>query len=349
MAVPVVYRRQRFHEELPGSFWRWLLAPLALPVWGAYTSGVALRGWLHDHGWCEHQRLPVPVISIGNRAAGGTGKTPACRLVCELLAELGRRPAVLSRGYRGGSEGNDEAQLMGGFPVFCSANRHASGRKAMAAECDVMVLDDGFQHRQLHRDLDIVLIDATRPEGCMLPLGWAREPRSSLGRADILWISRAGLVDPTTLSTLRGGLAPFSGEVICDVHQPGALTPLAGGVSQPASSLSGLPVLLASGIGNPRAFELTAERLGWRVLRSLRYPDHHAFEARDAQELKALAAHLGASLVITGKDAVKLSSLDPGPCLVLSPGDQLDAAGRDRLRHHLIQVLDRFPLSRPGP
>ncbi|MBA3709812.1 MAG: tetraacyldisaccharide 4'-kinase, partial [Planctomycetes bacterium] len=163
----IVRLRGRFLEEFPGSRWRWLAAPAA---WG-YGAAVAVRNAAFDRSLRRVRRLGVPVISIGNLTAGGTGKTPVTRMIAQMCVGLGATPAVLSRGYRGSDGANDEAQLMGGIPVHCDADRAAAGMRAIAAGATCLLLDDGFQHRQLHRDLDIVLVDATRPWGGLLPCG----------------------------------------------------------------------------------------------------------------------------------------------------------------------------------
>lgn len=325
-------RRGRWREELPGSPLRWALAPLLLPAWAAYRAAVAVRGRAYDLGWAPAFRLAVPVVSVGNLTAGGTGKTPAVLTVCRLLAARGRRPAVLSRGYRGTGGANDEAHLLEGFPVVCDPDRLAGGRRALAAGADCLVLDDGFQHRRLHRDLDIVLIDATRPGDACLPLGWLREPWSALRRARLAWVSRADLVTVDELAAITGRLDRLGIAWVRDRHAAGSITPLAGGDPQPATTLVGRPLLLASGVGNPRGFELAARRHGWTVAESWRFPDHHAYRTEDVAALDAATRRLGADLVVTGKDAVKLAPHPPTtPCWVLATGDRLDADGLARV------------------
>lgn len=339
--VRPVLRAGRWREELPGSPWRWALAPLLVPAWAAYTGVVRWRNRGFDRQQHGPLKLPVPVVSVGNLTAGGTGKTPAVLTVCAALRRRGWHPAVLSRGYRAAADGsNDEARLMGDVPVVCDRDRYAGGLRAIAGGADCLVLDDGAQHRRLHRDVEILLIDATRPGHWCLPMGWLREPWSGLGRADLLWISRAGLVDADELAALRQRLASTA-VVIADVHRRGEVVSLDGVARLTPAEVQGKRVLLASGLGNPRSFELAAERQGMAIVASWRYPDHHHFSASDVADLVQACDRQGAELLVTAKDAVKLRALKPTvPVWVLGVSDALDDAGLAGLDH----CLDRaFP------
>ena len=305
----IVAHGRRWMEDLPGSPLRWLLTPAWLP----YRLAVALRGAAYDQGLARSTRLGVPVISIGNLTAGGTGKTPAALAVVERLRARGRRPAILSRGYRGIDGVNEEALLAGDVPVVCDPDRIAGGKRALAAGADCLVLDDGFQHRRLHRDLDVALIDATRPwgmadgsRGAVLPLGYLREGRGALRRAGLLWITRADLVAPERLAALRAQLSPFA-PLVEERIRDADLTALDGTAAEPVAGWRGRPVVLASGIGNPAGFEAAARLLGLEPVASHRFPDHHHYVAADAALLADAARSAGAVLVVTGKDAVKLA------------------------------------------
>ncbi len=352
---PVEGVRGRWLEDLPDSPWRWL----GLPGWLLWRPLIAARNSAWDR-LLTPQRLPAPVISLGNLTAGGTGKTPAVRLVCALLNELGRKPAVLMRGYRAvpGATGNDEARELGEWPVVCDPDRVRGGRKALAEGADCLVLDDGFQHRRLHRDLDLVLIDATRPwgasdggSGAVLPLGFRREGRRGLARASAIWISRAGLVLPERLAAIRARL-PRGKPVLEDRLGDLRLEPLAGGAAH-----AGQPVILASGLGNPAAFAATARAAGLAIVGELRFPDHHRYDAHDAAFLADRVGRAGTpavGLVITGKDAVKLRDLLP-PALAARTwilhgqtglGDAETMALRDLLRQTLAAA---GASARPAP
>ena len=304
----------RWQEELPASPLRGLL----FPGWLILRPLIALRGILYHRHLATINRLPVPVISIGNLLAGGTGKTPAVKAVCALLRELGRRPAVLSRGYRGDGTANEEAALVGDVPVVCDPNRVRGGHTALAQGANVLVLDDGFQHRRLHRDLDIVLLDATRPwgredgsHGSVLPLGYLREPATALARAGLIWITRWEQADPHRQAAILARCAALAPgvPVVHDRLEDAHLRPLLGGTAEAPSIWQNRPVVLASGIGHPAAFEDLARRLSLDVQESWRFPDHHHFTQAEAT---ALAAR-GHTLVVTGKDAVKLAALPQPP------------------------------------
>jgi tetraacyldisaccharide 4'-kinase len=180
-----------------------------------------------------------------------------------------------------------------------------------------------------------VLVDATRPGSACLPLGWLREPWDGIRRADLVWITRADLVDAATLAGLTTRLDALGIPWIRDRHQDGGLTPLGGGAARSSASLTGQRVVLASGIGNPHGFEAAARRHGWSVVCSLRFPDHHRYDRADCALLAAETRRHHATLVVTAKDAVKIAPIGLDvPCLVLAAGDRPDAEA--------LAVLDRL-------
>lgn len=232
---------------------------------------VDLRGALYERGWLPAERVEVPVISIGNLSAGGTGKTPFTIWLAEELLSRGRRPGVVSRGYRSGEGENDESRMLAGrlpsVERIENPERAAGARDLIARGADVILLDDGFQHRRLRRDLDLVLIDATRPWGlpsesegrapvrALLPRGLLREKPPALARADALVITRSDQVPAETLAELEASLieqAPGPA-ILHAVHRPRRLRDVDGG-SHELEELDGREVDLASGIGNPDAF-----------------------------------------------------------------------------------------------
>ena len=315
------------------SPWRWLL----LPGWLAYRPVVALRNAAYDRGLAPVQRATVPVISVGNLAVGGTGKTPVVAWLAERLRARGHRPAILMRGYRGHGAANDEARMLGGA-VVCDPDRVRGAARAVAEGATCVLLDDGFQHRRLHRDLDLVLIDATRPwgGGGVLPLGLLRESLADVRRAHALIITRSDQVDPVALAHITARLAAPGRPLLYARHAPVALTPLMGGASRPPSALAGQAVVLASGLGNPDGFERTARALEWRVIEHARFPDHHAYTAAEAIALGELATRHAATLVVTAKDAVKLVPFGLA-AEVLSVAAGIDPAGEAALD----RLLDR--------
>ena len=175
-----------------------------------YAVGAGVRNLAFDRGWKRVERASIPVVSIGNITLGGTGKTPMVEWTARRLRSSGPRVAILSRGYAGGSGLNDEGRLLDDnlpdVPHLQGADRVRSARVAVEElESQIVVLDDGFQHRRLHRDLDIVLLDALDPFGRhrLFPRGLLREPVASLRRADVVVLSRADLVPDTERVAIR--------------------------------------------------------------------------------------------------------------------------------------------------
>ncbi len=287
-----------------------------------FGTVASLRSKLYDRGWLPHERLGVPVICIGNLSVGGTGKTPMVVWVTRALQERGRRPGLLSRGY-GADAGarNDEAleleRLLPGVPHVQEPDRVAGGRQLEELGVDVIVMDDGFQHRRLDRDLDLVLVDATRPWGvpyperggapvcATLPRGFLREGPAALARASAIVITRADQTTPERLEALRAELESRAPGVpiVETTHRPAKLRAVRG----PELDLDGLrgrEIDLFSAIGNPAAFETSARALGAEVIEHRRFPDHHLYRAEDL-------AGLGSDrpVLTTAKDIVKCEGL----------------------------------------
>lgn len=319
-------------EDLLASPWRFLL----LPAWCLSRPLIGLRGLAYDLGWKPIFRVGAPVISVGNLVAGGTGKTPCCQLIAERLRLLNRKPAVLMRGYKGQDGTNEEAGLYG-VPVISDPDRVAGANRAIAAGADCLILDDGFQHRRLGRDLDIVLIDALRPwgGGAVLPLGLLREPTSALGRAGLIILSRGDQVPDDTRTALIQRLAIHGKPVLTARHAPVALRPLDGGEAR-TPDLKGVDVVLVSGIGNPAAFAATVSAVGARIVEDLRFPDHHHYGNTDLAAIRRAAAK--GRLITTTKDAVKLGGHGLGG-EVLEVGMALTDADLARLDTALATVV----------
>jgi tetraacyldisaccharide 4'-kinase len=284
-----------------------------------YRGIVGARNVYYDVCDSAVARVGVPVISVGNITTGGTGKTP---LVIELVTRLiaaGKKPAVVSRGYKSDTSGHsDELTMMkAAVPdLACVANvdRVAGAQTAIQTHgADVIVLDDGFQHRRIARDLDIVLIDATRPFGFgqLLPRGYLREPVANLRRADLIIITRSDQAPPDMLDELSQELkrqAPAL-PIIASRHKPLPLRPLGPGDSTATVKPCG-PVYLLSGLGNHQAFHTTVATMGVEIRGHGRFPDHHNYVADELREACATAERLGAKAILTTeKDAVKLERL----------------------------------------
>jgi tetraacyldisaccharide 4'-kinase len=259
----------------------------------------------------------VPVVSVGNLTLGGTGKTPLVRWLGRWFSDRGIRLAVVSRGY-GATAGqlNDEArelqQALPQAPHVQNPDRVAAARQAIAAlGAQLIVLDDGFQHRRLGRDLDIVLLDALEPFGFghVFPRGWLREPVEGLRRADVVVLSRADLVDAAGRAALWQTIREHAPQAIGAevIHAPRRLISAAG-AEMPLDAVRGQPVAAFCGIGNPAGFRHTLETCGCRLLGFRAFSDHHRYTPAELDQMSDWAKGLGASmLVCTGKDLVKLS------------------------------------------
>lgn len=329
-----------------GALLRVLLAPAA---WG-YGLAVVLRTQAYDRGRRRVQRLPVPVVSVGNLVAGGTGKTPVTALLVAWLRARGRRPGVLARGYgprvAGGlsDEGAVLEALCGpGLPQREDPDRVRGGRALLAtgpAAPDVLLLDDGFQHRRLARDLDLVLLDATCPwgHGHLLPRGLLREPPRALRRAHLVALTRCEQVAPAVLAALEQEVASHAGVPVLRIAFVPRHVEVAGR-REPPAWLAGRSVLALAGVGRPQAFRRTLEALGAEVRATRFLPDHGALPAGGLQEVLAQAQRAGASCVVTTrKDAVKLAAPLPPSLAVLDIEAEV-LAGATALEAALGHVL----------
>ncbi|MHC5009923.1 MAG: tetraacyldisaccharide 4'-kinase [Planctomycetota bacterium] len=266
--------------------------------------------------------LTVPVISIGNLAVGGTGKTPFTAWLAQGLLERGRKPGILSRGYgaraaaivRGEAPLSDEGAVLqhvlgGDVPQVEDPNRLHGGRELLRAHpgTDTLLLDDGFQHWALRRDLDIVLLDATRPFGYghLLPRGRLREPARALARAGLVVVTRAERISAEDLAGIRATVARHTRAPVAVARTRATALARASG-SRPPDALAGQSVFACCGIGNPAAFEAFLADLGANVVGSRILPDHAALDDDAVPALVEEAQDAGAAfVVITRKDAVK--------------------------------------------
>jgi tetraacyldisaccharide 4'-kinase len=320
-----------------------------------YAVGVWWRNRAFDRGRRPVFRAAVPVVSIGNLTLGGTGKTPCVEWVARYFRERDVRVAILSRGYGSEAGRNDEALVLEDnlpdVPHMQGPDRSKLAADAVEElETELLVLDDGFQHRRLHRDLDVVLIDATRPptRDYLFPRGTLREPASSLRRAGAIVLTRADQVPPSELDGLRVWLAQrwSNTPVATTEHRPMELI-CAGEERQPVERLAGAVVGAFCGIGNPDGFRRTLEGLGATVGAFRTFPDHHAYTHDDVTDLARWAGTLPADarLVTTQKDWVKLRVSELGGrklCAVRIGLHFRDGQGE------FARVLDQVtPLPRP--
>jgi tetraacyldisaccharide 4'-kinase len=279
-----------------------LLNAALAPAEAAYGAAVRLRARAYARGLLEVRRVSVPVISVGNVAVGGTGKTPVAHWLAVTLRARGRRPAVLHGGYA-----EDEPDLhrhwSPDIPVVAEKDRFAGAERAIGAGADVLVMDDGFQHRRLHRDLDIVLVAAERWDESprLLPRGPWRESRQALRRADLVIVTRKTATRQGAAAVADAVRALSPRLAVANVHlAAGWRLP---GAARPAGPPPGA-ALLVSGLAEPELFADSAALAGARVADRLVFPDHHVYAADDVARIRQAAA--GRPIVTTEKDWTKL-------------------------------------------
>ncbi|MDZ7330458.1 MAG: tetraacyldisaccharide 4'-kinase [candidate division KSB1 bacterium] len=307
--------------------WQRGLLPLSL----LYGLVIWIRNRLYDKEILRSIKIEnCQIISVGNISVGGTGKTPVISFLAKYLAKRGFKVAVLSRGYGRKSQGtivvSDGKNLMtdvkqGGdepyllarqlptIPVVVEADR-VKGAEFIQQNFhpDFILLDDGFQHRRLKRNLDIVLIDASVGfgSGYLLPAGFLREPISSLSRADLIWLSRVD--QAKNLEKLIQQIRNHSqSPIITSIHQPAAIVKSSADQQFEASAIREKRVLLFSGIANPLSFERTVQSLGGVIVHHKCYKDHYQFTISDIDSIMQLSEQLDIDLILTTeKDFVRL-------------------------------------------
>ncbi len=346
----------------PGSQMRWWLLWAAIP----YGMVSAFRARCYQWGWLTQRRLSVPVISIGNLTVGGTGKTPTVIKLADWLLAEGKRVAILSRGYRRTSQGkhllvsDGERVLVGakeaGDEPFLIAtrcpkavvavgpDRYELGRWVLSQfPIDCVLLDDGFQHLALHRDVNLLLVDATDVNGlsAVVPAGRLREPLTAVARATVIVVTRADVASQVNqvIERLRAAVGSIP-DPVRTVFRAEGLVSLQNAEVQPPLSCRGKTALLCSGIGHAASFRAIAEILGLRVLGEIGYPDHHGYNEADIIHVHAQARELKVDVIVTTeKDAGKVR-----PLLTQADGNWLAVrlgvdviAGEDRLRQLVLR------------
>ena len=325
-------------QSHPQSFPDFLASSALRAGSAAYGAAVAVRNTAYDRGWAKQVRLPCRVVSVGNLTVGGTGKTACAALIASKLLAQGRRVAILSRGY-GGSPNPywlrwehdhllvngagdaasrrlaDEPQLLArrlpGVPVVVGARRERSGRLACETlGAEVVILDDGFQHRRVQRDCDIVLVHARMPFSgwAVLPRGPMREPLTALRRAHVIIATKADEA-LGTLGALAERLRSFNADAafVTASHEPTELVDGASGERLDLARLGGLRVGLVSSIGDPSGFEATVSRLQATVMWHRTFPDHHPYREDDWMKIVEWAMESRPDAVMTTeKDWVRL-------------------------------------------
>jgi tetraacyldisaccharide 4'-kinase len=341
-----------------------ILQPLA----AGFKLGIALRGAAYRRGWFKTRQLNRPVVSVGNLTVGGTGKTPFVAFLAQLLQKRGWNPVILTRGYGRSHSGRivalepssnrsphpravgDEAALLARklphVPIVVGADRHQAGRQAeQRFNVDVHVLDDGFQHLALARDVDVVLLDVTQElsDGALLPLGRMREPWAALQRAHFVILTRTELGDPLPLEARVREVNPEAGifharTVLC------ALVDVATGIIYPPTAFQDKPVHAFCGLANPRAFFANLRQWGFSVVAESAFPDHHVYQARSRafldQEIR-VRDPLPAALLTTEKDAVNLPPLGRAAIPILACTIQTEVREVEAFEDALLARLER--------
>jgi len=347
-------------------------------MWAAIPYGVVagLRALLYDWGWFAQRKLPVSVLSVGNLTLGGTGKTPVVIVLVDWLLAQGKRVAILSRGYRRTSTDpfllvSDGERLLvnpkeAGDEPFLMAQRCPKAIVAVGADryelgdwvlnrfpVDCLVLDDGYQHLGLYRDVNLLLVDATDAEGlaALVPSGRLREPLQAAARATAIVVTRADVPAQVTevCHRLRATLGTMP-DPIQVVFRPESLVSVVTGMSQTLSWSKGKTALLCSGVGHAGSFRSLVERMGMKILDEVAYADHHDYTSHDVERLRARAAELQAELIVTTeKDACKLASLlqhtDSWWAVRLTT---YVSAGEERLKQLVLSRPNRIPAEACG-
>lgn len=335
----------------------------------AYALVIHIRNLIYDVVPGTVTRVKAPVISIGNITVGGTGKTPMTVEIAQRIVARDHRVAVLTRGYKGerrvkpspGTPGgvhleaeSDEAMLLRRkcpqAMVVIHPKRVAGAKAAIDAGAEVLLLDDGFQHRKLGRNLDIVLIDATAPfgYGCILPRGLLREPRSSLRRAHLIVITRSDQISDTDRNLLRGRIERIANKppIVEAAHKIVGFADLHG-QRVPLDSADAMRAVVFAGIANFEGFRKSVEELGVEIAAAYEYPDHHEYTSEEITGLRDVAETLEANAILTTeKDAVKLEGRwKDGVCrlLVLRLAIEFDPEGDKILETKLNALLSGVP------
>ena len=331
---------------------------------GPYRFATCVRTRLYEQGWLTQRRLPCPVVSVGNITAGGTGKTPITMWIAEKLLEQGKKPGILSRGYRrknprefllvsdgtsvlaGPREAGDEPYLMAtrcpGVVVAVGADRYALGRWVLSRmPVDCFVLDDGFQHLGLDRDVNLLLIDSSDPAGinAALPVGRLREPLVEARRASDIVLTR--VEDESRIADVLDPIQAALGSTIDPITTRFAPKTLMGASeSMSLSVVRGKRALLFSGIGNPEQFRRMVIAFGVQVVDELIFRDHEAYGPSRVEEIYRRVERSRPDVVLTTeKDLIKVQSTWSVPIPLLAVCLELEFLdGRSRLERALAAL-----------
>lgn len=331
-------------DALERHWWgRVLLLPLLLAS-HLFCLIISLRTYLYKLGAFKTEELKCRVVCVGNITSGGTGKTPAVRLLAGKLKQQGFKTVILSRGYKGSLKGRlevaaDEEQILRtaaevgdepyllarqlpGIPVVIGKNRYRAGQYiCLRFTPHILILDDGYQHIKLARQVNIMLIDATNPfgNGKLLPRGILREPLAALARSQVFLLTKTDLAEDVSpiIDTLKryNPKAP----ILTSIHQPVDLSELKKDKKRSLKWLKGRKVVCFSGIGNPDSFVKTVQGLGAEIVGHISFADHHAYTLAKLTQLEQEALALGAeALITTEKDGVRITDYTPASLPILT-------------------------------
>jgi tetraacyldisaccharide 4'-kinase len=299
-----------------------------IPFSWLFAVVVRIRNWCYDAGVLSVQQVRVPVVSVGNMTTGGTGKTPLIEYLIRTFTEMGKTVAVVSRGYgrstygtqivsdgktllgNASTAGDEPWQIARKFPgvaVIVDEKKIRAAQLATRYAVNVILLDDGFQHRALKRDMDIVVVDSTMDLWPMrvLPAGHRREPMSSLKRATFLAFSRCSQPQKEHPEYSRFTAAPSC----CMNSVPKKLVSLSNNQTVLLKNCAGKSCIAFAGIGNPKSFEETLREIGFLIVEFVVYPDHHRYSESDIDAIREKMSRLHPDmLVTTEKDAMRLLS-----------------------------------------
>lgn len=282
-------------------------------IYGVAAGGIRS---LYQRGWLPRHKFDTPVISVGNITWGGVGKTPLVILIAQHIRRAGFRPVILTRGYRRRGMLSDEAELLaeslGDTPILVGRDRGRLARDFLAQDrADVFLLDDGFQHWRIQRDLDIVVIDASNPwgNGRLIPRGILREPVGSLSRADLIVLTKTHRARMPLPELKRRLLSVKDVPIIEARHSPECLEDLCDRTRHDLTLLKDRRVCSFCSVGDPGNFENTIEELGGKVVQGFSFLDHHWYTETDIREVVGFARSRGIDCILTThKDAVKLGA-----------------------------------------
>ena len=337
---------------------------ILMPLAAGFRIGVALRTAAYQRGWLATRRLRRPVVSVGNLSVGGPGKTPFVAFLAERLMARGLKPGILTRGYgrRTGAsliaiepgsgrapdprEVGDEPALLARklpeVPIVVGADRYRAGLLAEDKfKVNVHIMDDGFQHFALARDVDIVLLDATQPlsDRELLPAGRLREPLSALSRAHFVVITRTELASPVPIEDQVRRINPQARIFRCATKLL-ALRNVTSGELVSLSTVYDRPVYAFCGVGNPEAFFADLEEWGFSVKDKGKFQDHYVYDETLAVTLSMMARRDGVkALITTEKDALNLPKLEQIGIPILACAIQSETAEADAFEEALFDRI----------